>query len=75
MPIILCATARAVGSSWSHRIINAAHEGGLGRVFVVQMERQAYLEQLSLGGKIARYCDDPAQAIQELLEALARRFP
>lgn len=50
-------------------------KGGLGRVLVVQMERQAYLEQLSLGGKVACYCDDPAQAIQELLEALARRFP
>src|SRR5215472_6371371 len=28
LPIILCATARAVGSGWSHRIINAAYEGG-----------------------------------------------
>jgi predicted HTH transcriptional regulator/tetratricopeptide (TPR) repeat protein len=39
------------------------------------MERQAYVESLALGGKIARYCDDPAQAIDELLRALARNFP
>jgi tetratricopeptide (TPR) repeat protein/transcriptional regulator with XRE-family HTH domain len=39
------------------------------------MERQAYVEPLALGGKIARYCDDPAQAIDELVRALARNFP
>src|SRR5689334_22059430 len=50
-PVVLCATAKAVGSTWAHRITNAAH--GSGRVFVVQMERQAHVEQLALGGKIA----------------------
>jgi len=74
-PIVLCATARAVGSAWAHRIVNAAHSGGLVRVFVVQMERQAYVDQLALDGKIARYCDDPAQAIKDLVHALAKNFP
>jgi GTPase SAR1 family protein/transcriptional regulator with XRE-family HTH domain/nucleotide-binding universal stress UspA family protein len=73
-PIVLCATAKAIGSRWSYRIINAAHQG-VSRVFMIQMEREAYVEQLSLGGKVARYCDDPAQAIRELLEALDRYFP
>ena len=74
-PIIMCATARAVGSAWAHRIINAAHSGGVVRVFVVQMERQAYVDQLALDGKIARYYDDPAQAIKDLTQALAKNFP
>lgn len=75
-PIILCATAKAIGSSWAHRIINAAHsDNGPIRVFVVQMERQAYVDQLALDGKIARYCDDPSRAVRELLEALAKHFP
>jgi tetratricopeptide (TPR) repeat protein/transcriptional regulator with XRE-family HTH domain len=74
-PIVLCATARAIGSAWSHRIINAAHSGNPVRVFVVQMERQAYVEPLALDGRIARYCDDPAQAIRALVEALAKNYP
>ena len=74
-PIILCATARAIGSAWAHRIINAAHSGGTIRVFVVQMERQAYVSQLALDGKIARYCDDPSQAIKDLLQAVGKHFP
>jgi len=74
-PIVLCATAKAIGSAWAHQIINAAQGRVPTRVFVVQMERQAYVEPLALGGKIARYCDDPAQAIDELVRALARNFP
>ena len=38
--------------------------------FVVQMEQQAYVNQLALDGKVARYCDDPAKAIKEIKEAL-----
>ena len=45
------------------------------RVFVVQMQKQAFVKQLALDGKIARYCDDPAQALTDLLEALAKYFP
>ncbi len=74
-PIILCATAKAVGSAWAHQIVNAAHGSDPVRVFPVQMERQAFLGQLALDGKVARYCDDPAQAIRELLESLAKHFP
>lgn len=74
-PIILCATARAIGSGWSHRIVSAAQSSSVERVFVVQMERQAYVGLLALDGRTARYCDDPKQAIDELLESLARNFP
>ena len=74
-PIVLCATVRSVGSAWTHQIINAAYIDGEFRVFVVQMERQAYLRQLAPGVKIARYCDDPSSAMQELLAALAEHYP
>jgi Putative ATP-dependent DNA helicase recG C-terminal len=72
-PVILCGTAKAVGSTWAHRLTNAAHAGG--RVFVVQMERQAHVEQLSLGGKVARYCDDPDRATDEIIRALSKNYP
>lgn len=74
-PIVLCGTARAIGSAWAHKIVNAAHGSVPPRVYVVQMERQAYVDQLALDGKIARYCDDPARASRELIEALAKHFP
>lgn len=74
-PIVLCATARAVGSAWAHRIAGAAHIDGHVRVFVVQMEQQAYVEQLALKTKVARYWEDPQRAIRDLLAALAKHFP
>ena len=74
-PIVLCATAKAVGSAWAHQIVNAAHRDGPVRVFVVQMEKQAFVKQLALDGKIARYCDDPAQALNDLMDALEKHFP
>lgn len=53
-PIVLCATAKAVGSAWAHQIVNAAHSDGPMRVFVVQMEKQAFVKQLAMDGKVAR---------------------
>ena len=74
-PIVLCATTRAVGSAWSHQIVNAGHAGGHNRVFVVQMERHAYIEQLAVKTKVARFCDDPATAVRDLVAALAKHYP
>ena len=74
-PIILCATAKAVGSAWAHKIINAAHGDGGIRVFVVKMERQAFVSQLALDSKVADYCNNPSQAIHDLLESIAKHFP
>ncbi|MEU4743115.1 tetratricopeptide repeat protein [Actinosynnema sp. NPDC023658] len=74
-PVVLCATARASGSAWAHQIVNAGHSGGRIQVFVVQMESQAYVEHLALRNKVARYCDDSAAAVRDLLAALAKHFP
>ncbi|MEV0584271.1 ATP-binding protein, partial [Nonomuraea sp. NPDC050310] len=74
-PIVLCATTRAVGSAWAHQIVNAGHSDGDSRVFVVQMEKQAYVEQLAVRAKVARYHEDPAAGLRDLLQALAKRFP
>ena len=74
-PVVLCATPRAVGSAWTHQIVNASRVGGPPRVFVVLMDKDAYVGQLSVQTKVARYCDDPRQAIQELLDTLQKYFP
>lgn len=74
-PIILCATAKAVGSAWAHKIVNAAHGDGGVRVFVVKMERQAFVDQLALDGKVADYCNNPVQAIHDLVGGIAKHFP
>jgi hypothetical protein len=75
-PIILCATVKALGSSWAHGVVNAARSShSPTKVFVMQMERQAYTDQLALDGKVIRYYEDPSRAIRELLEVLAKQFP
>lgn len=72
-PIVLCATVKSVGSTWSHQIVNAGRVNN--RVFVVLMEKSAYVEHLSMNTKVARYCDDPVQGMSDLVAALARHFP
>ncbi|CAM3422301.1 tetratricopeptide repeat protein [Kibdelosporangium persicum] len=74
VPIVLCATVRSVGSAWAHKIVNAGYAAS-NRVFVVQMEDQAYVEQLAVKTKVARYCADPVTGVRELLDALAAQFP
>ncbi|MEU7923203.1 tetratricopeptide repeat protein [Micromonospora zamorensis] len=75
VPVVLCATVRAVGSAWAHRLVNAAHASTTSRVYVVQIEEQAYVQHLSLDTKVARYDQDPQRAVAELVEALSVHFP
>lgn len=72
-PVVLCATVRAIGSKWAHQIVNSGHKTS--SVFVVQMESEAYVDQVALQTKVARYCDNPAGAIKDLLDALKSKFP
>ncbi|AUG80768.1 hypothetical protein CFP65_6099 [Kitasatospora sp. MMS16-BH015] len=73
-PVVLCATKEAAGSTWTNQLVNAARVGGL-PVFVVQMHRDAYVDHLAVGTEVARYCDDPAQAMARLIAALHDKFP
>ena len=74
-PVVLCATPLAVGSAWTHQIVNASRVGGPPRVFVVLMDANAYVDQLSVQTKVARYCDNQKAAVRELLESLQKNFP
>ncbi|MGW2938080.1 FxSxx-COOH system tetratricopeptide repeat protein [Streptomyces sp. NPDC001156] len=75
VPVVLCATKQAVGSAWTHQIVNAARVSGTPRVFVVQRESDAYVDQLAVNTIVARYCDDSEQAMANLLDALRASFP
>lgn len=68
VPIVLCATVKSAGSTWSHKIVSSGRVNG--RVFVVLMEKQAFIDHLAMNTKVARYCDDPAQGIDDLLAAV-----
>ncbi|MFF2951285.1 tetratricopeptide repeat protein [Kitasatospora sp. NPDC057965] len=74
-PVVLCATLRAVGSDWAHKLVGAARARASSRVFVVQMDAEAYVDQLAIGTVTARYCDDPVKAMADLLAALQHHFP
>ncbi|WP_219666706.1 tetratricopeptide repeat protein [Streptomyces bambusae] len=72
--VVLCATAKAVGTNWTHKIVNAAHAGP-GRVFVVQMEEDVHTAALAVNTVVARYDQDAERAVADLLEALRAHFP
>ncbi|ONI79905.1 hypothetical protein ALI144C_24565 [Actinosynnema sp. ALI-1.44] len=74
VPIVLCATTRSVGSAWAHKIVNAGYAGA-NCVFVVQMDEQAYVQQLAVKTEVAKYYADPVAGVRDLLETLAAHFP
>ena len=74
-PVVLCGTIAAVGTEWAHRVVNAAKAYSGVRVFALQMEKGAYLQQLSLDGHFAAYWRDPDKAKTELLDALRKYYP
>src|ERR1700730_6363473 len=74
-PIILCLTVKAAGNTWVNQIADSARGGYSDCYFPVQMEREAYTDRLALERKVARYWDDPAGAIGEIIDGLKKRFP
>ncbi|WP_181387087.1 HEAT repeat domain-containing protein [Streptomyces sp. Act143] len=74
-PVILCGTVTAIGTGWANFLVNAARRHGEARIFALQMEKNAYLDFLTLDGRIARYWQDPARAMNELMEALSEYYP
>jgi hypothetical protein len=75
-PVVLCGSVRALGTGWAFRLVNAARQNYQGvRIFTLQMEREAYVQPLSLDGRVAEYWRDPNRAIQELIDSLGRYYP
>lgn len=74
-PVVLCATCKAAGSKWIRRISNAARKSGAGRLFVMQMEGEADVEDLVLDEQAGAYWEAPDKTIRGLLEALRRYYP
>ena len=74
-PVVLCGTVNALGTGWAHQVVNAARAHPGARVFGLQIEKRAYLQQLTLDGRVAEYWRDPNRAISELIEALQTYYP
>lgn len=74
-PVVLCGTVQAMGTGWAHFLVNAVRRHQEARIFALQMEEKAYLDFLTLDGRIARYWEDPARAVTELLAALSEYYP
>jgi len=75
-PVVLCGTVNAIGTGWAHRLVHAARSGQQQtRIFAVQMQKGAYVEALSLDGRVAAYWQDPTRAVAELLDALRKYYP
>lgn len=74
-PVVLCGTMRTAGSRFAHRIVNAAQQNPNIRVFAVQVEKEAFIDQLAFDGTIARFWENPAKAMEDLLTSLAKYYP
>ncbi|HEV7646118.1 MAG TPA: HEAT repeat domain-containing protein [Pyrinomonadaceae bacterium] len=75
VPVILCGTVKALGTEWAHRVINAARQHGNSRVFGLQVEKEAYLDQLLLDSSVAHYWLDPSKALGDLVSSLQKHYP
>ena len=73
--VVLCGTEKAVGKRWTHQLVNAAHRNGKGRILPLRMERDAYVESLTIGETIAEYWEYPTKAIEDLISVLRRDYP
>lgn len=74
-PLVICGSMRAMGSSWTRKLANAARALPGTRLFAVQMEEDADVEAVTLDEKIACYWQNPAKAAQDLLAALGKYYP
>ena len=74
-PVVLCGTVRAAGTAWAHQIVNSARQYRKGKVYVLQMEKEAYVDDFALDGVVARYWQDPDKAIANLIALLRRDYP
>ena len=75
-PVIVCATAKAMGTSWVHRLINAGiGNGERRRIFIARMEKDAYVNHIEANVAVAEYWSDPVRAIKDIIHALQKHFP
>ncbi|MFD8050333.1 HEAT repeat domain-containing protein [Streptomyces chartreusis] len=74
-PVVICGTVAAAGTGWAYRLVNAARKHSNARIFALQVEKEAFLDLLSLESKAAPYWQDPVKAMSELIEALSVYYP
>jgi hypothetical protein len=73
-PVVLCGTVRAMGTGWARRIVQAAQQRNC-RVYPLQIEKDAYLSDLSLDTQILCFWQDEQSALSQLVAALQIHFP
>jgi hypothetical protein len=75
VPVVLCATVKAVGTATAKRIVHAARTNNPAvPILVVQMEQQADVQSIALDTTVAKYWQDPKYAIEQLAIALDRVY-
>src|SRR3954471_21468760 len=75
-PVVLCGTIREMGTGWAYRTVNAAR--GLNpqvRIYGVAIEKDAYLQPLTLDGEVAEFWRAPKPALDSVVTALLRHYP
>jgi len=74
-PVVVCATAKALGARWARKLANAVRKSASGHVFVMHMEEEADVELLAFGENVAAWWSDAGTATRQLVESLKRHYP
>jgi len=72
--LVICGTARAMGTKMVRLLANAARRHGT-VVFTVRMEQDADTDVFTTDEVIAEYWVDPTRAVDDLVRAVQERFP
>jgi hypothetical protein len=73
-PVVLCGTVRAIGTGWAPRIVQAAQQRNC-RIYPLQIEKDAYLNGLTLESKILPFWQDEEGTLAQLVAALQVHHP
>jgi HEAT repeat protein len=75
-PVVLCGTIRAMGTGWAWRVVQAARAlNAQVRIYGIAVEKDVFLQPLTLDGEIAEYWRDPAGALGAVVTALRKHYP
>jgi HEAT repeat protein/energy-coupling factor transporter ATP-binding protein EcfA2 len=74
-PIVICATIRSLGTGFVKRIFNAAKVNPRSKIFILRIEKDAYINDITWGEEIGEFWLDPERTITDLCNAINKYYP
>lgn len=74
-PVVVCATARTMGSKLPQTIVNACQVVPSIKIFVIQMEEDVATDKMAMGNEVGKFWQNSVLATQNLINALKKHYP